>query len=203
MVELAKGFKEKGHNVEFLIYHNINFYSNLIKEEQLRINKIVENNYLKRILKIRKFIRNGKYDVVISFLSGPCIIAELAAFPFKNWKLIVGERSANPLMMKSTKFKIYRFFHLLSDHIVTNSIENKKMIQKSNPFLSETRVSCIYNLVDLNYWNLTADYKYDENEKFKLVIPASHHQLKNLNGLVEAINLLPQKYQEKLEIHWY
>ena len=203
MVTMAKAFIKLNIEVDFLTYYKYDFFGNELKGLGIKNNTIVEPSYFKRILKVRKFIRQGEYDVVISFLSGPSFMSELATLPYKSWKLIVGERSANPIMMRSWKFIMFRFFHLLSDKVVTNSIENKKMVAKTNPLLSNSKLHCVYNSIDLDYWCVSEDYKFVEDSKFKLVVPASHHELKNLKGLIEAIKILPKAYRDKLKVCWY
>ena len=68
LVELGLGFNEKGHSVSFLIYRQIPFFNYLLDNAGISINYIEEPNYFKRFLKIRSFIRKGRYDSVLSFL---------------------------------------------------------------------------------------------------------------------------------------
>ncbi|MFY7814666.1 MAG: glycosyltransferase, partial [Chryseobacterium taeanense] len=165
----------------------------------IKINLISEKSYLRRIFRIRKFIRKNNFDAVISFLSGPVFISEISSLPFRRWKLIVGERSANPIMQVKIKWKIMRLFHSLSDYVVCNSHSNANMVLRSNPLL-KSKCRTIYNIVDLEKY---APSPISDQEKFNLVIPSSHQYLKNLNGLIEGVALLPQSLQGKLEINWY
>lgn len=96
MVEVAKGFKEKGHEVSFLTYHNINFFKPELDKHSIPVKTIEESNYVKRLFKIRKIIRKHQPDAVLSFLEAANFMATLAGFPSRKWKLVVGERSANP-----------------------------------------------------------------------------------------------------------
>jgi len=68
LVELALGFNEKGHDVQFLTYHRIPFFEPSLKDQGIRINWIEGSNYLRRFWRIRRFIRKGGYDAVLSFL---------------------------------------------------------------------------------------------------------------------------------------
>src|SRR5690606_7473545 len=101
LVELAKGFKEKGHEVSFLTYHNINFFIPELDNHKITVNTIIEPNYIKRLLKIRKAIRNHQPEAVLSFLEAANFITTLSGVPYRKWKLVVGERSANPAILKS------------------------------------------------------------------------------------------------------
>ena len=203
MVELAKGFKEKGHTVSFLVYHEENFFKDVLDEINIPVSSIIEPNYITRLFKIRGYIRKGKYDVVLSFLEAANFICEFAGLPWKKWKLIVGERSANPDILKWGKRRFYRWFHLFADHVVANSHENLRMVRKINPFLPQRKSKVIYNIVDFEYWIPAADYILHKDGKLNLVVAASHQYLKNAKGLIEAVNYLDDKEKLRIRINWY
>lgn len=199
LVSLAKGFKEKGHEVSFLVYHPQDFYKKELEEAGIDITFIIEPNYAKRLLKMRKFIRTGKYDSVLSFLEAANFIATVSGFPYRNWKLVVGERSANPNIMKSFKLRFYRWFHVFADYVVANSHANLDIVRKINPLLSKKKCKVIYNAVEIPKHS----NRVHLNNKFRIVIGASHRALKNLDGLIEAVNLLPVENKKKLIFDWY
>jgi glycosyltransferase involved in cell wall biosynthesis len=203
LVELAFGFKENGHEIYFLTYHQSSFYDSILKKSGISIVCIEELNYVKRLLKIRHFIRHGHYDVVLSFLGAANFICEISGFPFRKWKLVVGERSTNPNILKSVKLKSYRLFHFFADYIVANSYANIKLVKSINSFLPNSKFKVIYNLVDLSRWQPLDDFTFKKNGKIKLIVAAGHRYLKNLNGLVEAIILLPPTERNMLSIEWY
>ena len=203
LVELAVRFKERGHNVTFLVYHEKFFFKRYLDEAKIPVNVIIETNYLKRLFKMRKYIRKGNYDAVLSFLEAANFICEFAGLPWRKWKLVVGERSANPNINKSLKLMSFRWFHLFADFIVANSHENIKLIQRINPIISSRRLKVIYNMVDLDRWKPLPDFTPSQDGKFLLVVAASHIYYKNLNGLVEALHLLSKDELSKLTISWY
>src|SRR5690554_156774 len=70
--------------------------------------------------------------------------------------------------------------------------------------LSDKKLQVIYNLIDFEKWQPKPEnYIFRKNGKFNLIVVASHQYLKNLNGLVEAVNLLSDKEQSQLVVHWY
>ncbi len=73
LVTLAVLFKQKGIDVEFLIYYKDDFYKHILDENSIKVNFIYTTNALDRILKVRKFIHFIFFncDVVISFLETP------------------------------------------------------------------------------------------------------------------------------------
>ena len=208
LVELAIGFKKKGNQLSFLTYHKETFYYEILEKEAINITCIQESNYVKRLFKIRKFIRKGNFDIVLSFLTAANFIAEFAGIPHKNWKLIVGERSTNPNIYRSAKLKLYRLFHFFSDYIVANSHANMKIIREINPLLNQKKCKVIYNLIDFDNIDRQSNNETDNNSTKKnntltLIIAANHRYLKNLDGLIEAIKLLEKKEQKKVKIDWY
>lgn len=202
LVNLAVGFKQMGHDVSFLVYHDLNFFENILESASISVNKIIEPNYLLRFLKIRRFIRQGDYESVLSFLEAANFICELSGFPNRKWKLVVGERSANPKILESLKLKIFRWFHLASDHVVSNSKENLDIVRRANPLLKDDKCHVIYNIVDFEKWRPKPDYQFRKNGKLHIIVVASHQYLKNLNGLVEAVSLLNETEKSQLSINW-
>ena len=203
ITELAMGFKEMGHEVSFLNYDYKPFFTPILHEKGIRVTCINEPGYLKRLLKIRKFIRRGNFDAILSFLEGPNFICEFSGFPVRKWKLIVGERDANPQIIRSLKQIAFRWGHLFADYVVSNSSANIRLVQKINPFLSKARCKVIYNIVDFNKWRPAKQNSKNKNGRVKLIVAASHQYKKNLNGLIEAVSLLPAMEREKLHINWY
>ncbi len=204
LVNLALAFKDKGHDISFLVYHSEPFYYAVLEEKGIAVVEVLEPNYVKRLLKMRKVIRNGNYDSVLSFLEAANFICEVSGFPFRKWRLVVGERSANPAILKSFKLRFYRFFHIFADIVVANSHENIKLVKKVNPLLSDKKLQVIYNLIDFEKWQPVPEkYVFRKNDKFNLIVVASHQYLKNLAGLVEAVNLLNDEEKSQLVINWY
>ena len=203
LVGLAVGLKEKGNDVSFLVYHDKPFFKGLLDEAEIPIVTILENKYFRRLLKIRNYIRKGHFDAVLSFLEAPNFICEIAGFPWRRWKLVVGERSANPAIITSFKRRVFRYFHIFADYIVTNSHENLNLVRKVNPLLNESKCKVIYNMVDFETWKYGSNYIPLRNGKLNLTVAASHQYLKNAKGLIQAVAKLKEEEKCKLIINWY
>ena len=199
MVELAIGFKEKGHDVAFLVYHKINFFKSKLDENEIPVFTILENNYVKRLFKVRKFIRNYNASSILSFLEAANFMAIIAGFPFRNWQIIVGERSTNPTILKNFKLIFYRFFHIFADYVVANSNKNLQLVKKVNPLISNNKMCVIYNSVKIP----GQSYPLSKKTYTNIVIAASYRAVKNLDNLIKAVYLLDDSYTSKLKINWY
>lgn len=203
LVGLARGFVARGHIVEFLVYHRRDFFKPILEQENISINYITEMNYLRRLLKMRRFIRNGEFDVVLSFLQASNFISEIASLPTGKWKLIVGERSANPNISSSVKLRTFRLFHFLADFVVSNSNANLDIVQSVNPFLKNSKCKVIYNLVPSSYFSKSINENPNISNELKIVIGASHRYLKNSKGLVQALLMLSPSQRSRLKVSWY
>lgn len=203
LVNLALEFKAKNNEVTVLYYASKDFYKPLLLEHGIYVKNIHLVNPFKRIVGIRKFIREHNYDVVITFLGIPAFIAELAGLPFRKWQLIIGERSTNPKILKSVKSRFIRLFHVFADYIVSNSFANEAVVKKVNPFLSKSKLCIIYNAIDLKKFRPPEQYDFKENSVLKIIVPASYRKLKNLLGLIEAVRQLTKEEKEHLKINWY
>lgn len=204
MVNLALEFVKLGYDITFLTYRKSDFYEKVLKEQNIHIINISEEGgYLNRLLTCRRIIRKGNYDSVLAFLEGPCFIAEVASFPFRKWKLVVGERSANPTMLTSIKQKLYRILHFKADYVVANSQCNINMLLRINPFLRKENCKVIYNLYDISNFAVNKQFEYKMEGKTQLVIPSNLRYWKNLDGLIEGVNLLSKEDKVRLQVNWY
>lgn len=202
LVELAVGFKEKGYDVTILTYLDRNFYAEVLQTKDIATICIAKTGYLSRLFKLRKYIRSNNFDCVISFLDVPNFISVFSGLPFRKWKIIVGERSANPKILNSYRAKFYRKFFVFADAVVANSYANIEIVKKIVQ-LPENKQHVIYNIVDSVKWQPVNNYVLNENERFKVIIPASHRYLKNLKNVILGVSMLTEKEKTKLSIEWY
>lgn len=203
LVNLALATKIRKHNVSILTYSKNEFYHPILILSDINIICLAIENPIRRIIEVRRFIRKNNFNVVISFLGVPSFIAELAGIPIRKWKLIVGERSSNPLILNSIKSRFMRLFHIFADHIISNSYANQDIVRKVNTFIPESKYEVIYNAIDLKRFYPLENFKFKSKSKVKIIVPASYRKLKNLIGLIEGINQLNELEKKLLVIDWY
>lgn len=201
LVELGKGFKEFGHEVIFLTYHEINFFKPELEAMDIPTKTVKEPNYLKRIFKIRSAIRQENPDAVLSFLEAANFMATLAGFPYRKWKLVVGERSSNPNIRNSIKLRFYRWFHLFVDYVVANSNANLRLIREMNYLVRSSKYKVIYNLVKIPINN---HFKHKSNpNSLNILMVGRYVPEKNIDGFINAVNLLGPQYKERIRINCF
>lgn len=202
MVTIACLLSTEGYKVEFYTYQGEkdDFYSDILNSNSITIHYNPQNNWIKRIYEVRTFIRKGDYDAVISFLEVPNFLNNIAAIGGKKWKVITGERSAQPKTFSSLRGKVFCYFQKYSDNIVCNSFNAKKRWEIERPIYKK-KLDVIYNTVTMPQINSV--YIPRKNGKTNIVVAASLYSLKNPIGLINALSLMTQEELNKIHIDWY
>lgn len=200
MVTIARLLKEQGYDITFLCYAKEDFYAHLLEKDNIPIVWMIEKNYLKRIIRVRNYIRKGNYDTVISFLETPNFLNNFSAIGGKSWKVITGERSAKESNFTSRRGKIFAWFQRYSDAIVCNSNNAKQMWENYYPQY-KNKLTEIYNTVTLP--EITSEYIPRKDGKTNIIVAASYQYLKNPIGLIKALALLNNEERDKIKVNWY
>lgn len=200
------GLKKRGHEVRFLVYHPVDHFLPVLVEAGIPCQVIRPCSHWRRVLEVRRVLREGSQDVVLAFLDAPCLYAELARIPLQNWGLVAGERSANPRMGKGVP-RWLRQGHRLADWVVTNSHTNRLMLHHHWPFL-RNRLTTIYNTVDLQQFQPVREELPEKQPGrgtgFRIVVAASYQENKNMLGVAKALTELKRcKHAAHVVVDWY
>lgn len=200
IVTLAKMLNDKGYDVSVLCYTHEDFFAQYLEDANIPIYWEEESNYLKRIIRVRKFIRIGNYGMVISFLDVPNFLNCFAAIGGKKWKVITSERSAKKEMLLSHQGRIFAWFQRYADYIVCNSNNARNMWLVHCPQYRD-KLDVIYNPVILP--EITSEYIPKRNGKLNIIVAASYQYLKNPIGLIKGLTLLDDNERKQIKIDWY
>ena len=200
VVTVARLLKKSGKDVTVMCYGVQDFFAPILKEANIPVVWNTEEKALNRIFKVRRFVRHGGFDVVISFLHTENILNILSSLGGHRWKVICGERSAKEGAFSSMKGRFHGLLMYFSNSIVCNSENARNMWLRHYPNY-QAKLKVIYNSVTLN--SLNSSYAPLKNGKLNIVIAASYQYLKNPIGLVEGINLLPIEVKNHLKVDWY
>lgn len=202
MVNLAVRFKHLGTDVEFLVYSNEDFYSHILTENGIKIHWMNLPKHFDRIIKVRRFIRGGGYDAVISFLEVANFLNNVSALGFrrKSWKTITGERSSHEKVFQGKRAKLFCRFMRFSDVIVCNSNNARQMWIKHYPQYAN-KLSVIYNTVVIP--QLTSAYRPKAGNRLNIVIAATLYDIKNPVNVIKALGLMTEAERKKVHIDWY
>jgi glycosyltransferase involved in cell wall biosynthesis len=205
LVNLAIGLKERGHQVAFITYHSGAHFVDTLLSQGIPLNRLMVQSRVDKVRKIRAMLRSLKPDAVIAFLDGPWLYSFLAGLPTRDWRLIVGERSANPELFRGINLAL-RYTYIFADRVVTNSISNRRMLLSRLPFLS-SKVCTIYNAVREPGWGSVVGgwtVPSCRSDKCRIVIAARIDKNKNISNVAKAALIANQSAAlRQVEIHWF
>ena len=198
MIGLAHLLKNKGYDVDLVTYHNHD--SNAMLQEYYGLSSTILETGMSRWSKIkavRNYIKeNGKFDYVIAYKDGPCVIGCILKLLGGKFKLIVSERNTN---LKVTGYDKLKFFmYRLSDYVVPNSFSQAKFIKDNFPFLSK-KVVTITNFTDTDFF---VPIDRPENNPIKILTVARIARQKNVLNYLKAIKKL-KDLGVKIKFEWY
>lgn len=182
MVMLAILLNRRGHDVRLFTYYPHDFYRPLLCEAGVPVECVQMKSKLGRILAVRKAIRSYQPDAVIAYLPTPCILAELASLPRRNYALIVSERNTG---IRRLSF----WLHRLADAVVSNSCSQEAIIRKVSPGLA-SRVTTIHNCVDLDKYQPMPPDVDDHKKSLNVLCVGRFEAQKNYPRLVEAVEIV-------------
>lgn len=203
MVTIACLLKTRGFDVSFVCYEEGDFYLDQLQRNGINVTWQIKKG-IYRLLSFRRFIREGRYDVVISFLETPNILNCFAAYGTHHWKVVVGERSSKTEHMTSRRGRITAFLMKKCDFLVCNSNNAANMWSNYHPEFKE-RIRVIYNLVNINRDEISTlkNHNFLTKERIRIVVAASYQYLKNPINVIRALLLLTEEERSKIEIFWF
>lgn len=196
---IAPLLKERGNEVIVATYFRMDFFAEQLKKHKVPIICIERSNYITRTLAIRKYIRRGGFDAVISFLENPDFINCFAAIGGKKWTVVASERSAKEETFFTKQHKFTAWIKRFSDYIVCNSENAHQLWIKYYPQY-ESKLKVIYNAVTVA--PTSTKYIPRRDGKIHFVVSASFQYLKNPVNVIKAIDQLGEMKQQII-LDWY
>lgn len=202
LVMLAPGLKDRGHHVEVLVYQRGDFFTSELVEAGVPVTLVPFRNKLHIIYSVRKAIMESSPDVVITFLQGPSILAELARLPRRKFSLITSERvldTTGRSMRRSVRYRLHR----LADAVVSNSHSQRQHMIEAFPRL-EDRTHVIVNGVDLERFAPAKPLLTSRSAELRMLVLARFAQQKNPFGLLDAVEIIRREHpQLDVVVDWY
>jgi glycosyltransferase involved in cell wall biosynthesis len=197
---ITPALKKRGCDVTVLCYSPLDFFLPKLQEANVPVVWIIEKSPFRRIIKVRKFVRKGKYDVVVSLLQTENILNILSSLGKHKWSVICGERSSLEGGFFTNRGKLHGRLMRFADSVVCNSNNAKEMWLRHYPQY-EKKMHVIYNIVEIGH--LSSQYHPFQDNKIHIVVAASYQYLKNPIGLIKGIQLLPEEIRNHFEVNWY
>lgn len=198
MAILANMLCDKGYDVEFVTCLDDNDYYSLNRKIK-RIHINTGNSNVVAALKMIKYFRTVKTDVVISFRERMNLVALLGTLG-RNIKVIAGERNLTINKPTSVGILNQQFMYYFADNIVSNSKAQANYLIGLRKKWAR-RVSSIINYTDLSKFK--AQPEPQDDKVIKIGVFARFAPQKNCLNFIEAIAKVCKMTNRPFEIHWY
>lgn len=209
MVVVATLLKKEGYDVSYFCPDDGDFFQKDLEKSGIPILRIRENrlssllklNIPRITLLVRRILKRGSYDTVVSFLGlwnfENCFFAKKRN---TQHKAITGIRNNRNCVFLARREKFFTRYQKNADYIVSNSDNAKRVFAKLFPE-HKAKLTTIYNIVDLPA--IATDYIVKNEGKVHIIIPASYREVKNPMGLLKALALMNKDERNGLQIDWY
>ena len=203
MVNLAVGLTQRGHRVAFFCYAPGDLLAAPLHDAGVPVHwHLKRGRYTPDVLAaLHKVVAEGRYDLILSFLTTPSFYALVAGRLLSNPRVpvIVSERFCDLPQGPDLSERLVRPLYRLSAHVVTNSHHQRENLSRRYPFLRD-RLSTIYNGYDLQ--GFAPAPNDSDNHPLRLLVIASVSPYKNGLCLVESLNLLQQRNGSLPHVTW-
>ena len=201
---LAIALARRSFDIEILTYLPTRFFDPEAEAAGIPIRRLPARTKPGRALAVRRAISARQPDVVIAYLAGPGLYAELARLPRRRFGLIVSEfvvpddtvRLAHRLRLAA---------HSLADTVVTETDHTRRLLVQAVPPLAR-KVVVIRNGVDLDVFHpaMTTGQSRPAAGITRALVFAGYRPEKNPFGMLMAMERLRRVAPEaRVELDWY
>lgn len=197
MIGLVNLLRQAGYTVDLAVYHDRDFYHQLLQELQIEVIKLVHNgSKWSKLTAVRRLIRQNGYGVLITYMTGPNLIGSLLKWCGMSLKLIISDRTT--LLKRTWKEDLIYAICRKADYIVPNSYSQAAYLTTNYPKLAD-KVRTITNFTDPRF---VAYPPQPERQSLLLLGAGRISWEKNVLTLVRAIGLLKKKGIQ-IALRWY
>ena len=195
---LAMGLRKCGHEVQVWTYYPGDFFLPLLQDSGVVYRFLPEaRNRVKRIMVLRRAIKEFNPDVLISYLDTACVVSCVIRLLGVRYKLIVSER--NTTQSISLRDRIKFFCYSFADWIVPNSETQGAFLYEHYPKLSR-KIRVITNYVDTDKFH--PGVYNPSNSILNVIVVARVMPQKNPLSLIYALKLLTGK-GISIHVDWF
>lgn len=203
MVNLACALALRGHHIEFFVYHSGDHFRPILTKAGIpvHLHQKPSRFSVEPIVALCRLVRQRRFDIVLAFLDTPNFYAEISRIGLRKTKLVVSERLMYPSGKLQVNLRLLQECHRLADAITVNSHhQHERMIQEF-PWM-RTRISTIYNGVDLERCAPNQTQENRTNESLSLIAIGTIVAKKNMVGLAKALTICRERYNLKPIVRW-
>lgn len=204
LVSIAVDLKRRGYSIQVLFYWEDYFFASELEDADIAFRHVSFQSKMHLIYAMRKAIRASVPDVVIGFLHGPGMLAELSGLFSREFGLIVLELSLDKKGRNLRRMVRYQL-HRLADMVVCNSYSQMEVMAELAPYLKD-RLQVIVNGVDLGRFkpvDVTA-VTSEVSDRLRILVIGRFQAVKNPLRLVDAIEIVRNERRDlDVTVDWY
>ena len=205
MSMLAVLLARRGYDVDVVTYLPTRFFDPVVRAAGVPIRRLPPSGKLRRALALRRALGARQPEVVIAYLNGPGVYAELANLPRRRFGLIVSEFMVPGDTVRLAQ-RLRLAGHRLADAVVTETERNQRLLVRAAPWLA-ARTVVIRNGVDLREFRPRNGE--DGSDRIstgttRVLVMAGYRPQKNPFGMLGAMEHLRRTAPgERVELDWY
>ena len=204
MSMLAVLLARRGYDVDVLTYRPADFFDPVVQAAGVPIRRLPPSGKLQRARAVRRAFSHRPPDVVIAYLSGPGVYAELANLPRRRFGLIVSE-FAVPGDTVRLAHRLQLAVHRMADAVVTETDHVRRLLVGAAPWLAD-RTVVIRNGVDLREFRPRNGDGADRGGAgpTRVLVMAGYRPEKNPFGMLGAMEHLRRLAPgARVELDWF
>ena len=204
LVSLAVDLKRRGYSVQVLFYWEDYFFASELEDADIAFRHVHFRSKMHLIYAMRKAIHASMPDVVIGFLHGPGMLAELSGLFSREFALVVLDLSLDKKGRNLRRMVRYQL-HRLSDAVVCNSYSQMEVMMELAPYLKD-RLQVIVNGVDLGRFKPVdvAAVASGGSDRLRILVIGRFQAVKNPLRLLDAIEIVrDERCDLDVTVDWY
>jgi glycosyltransferase involved in cell wall biosynthesis len=202
LVNLARELACRGHQVEVFVYSAGDHFRPLVEAAGIPIHLHPKPSRWSwaPVRALRSLMRDGGFDLVLSFMSIPNLYTVLAAAMMpRRPKIVVSERSMQSGGLLGIRQRLIEPLYRQADHVTVNSHHFRAYYHRQYPWMRE-RLSTIWNGIDLAGINATPVRR--AGGPLRLLCVGNMMRSKNWLCVVKALALLREKHALVPQVSW-
>jgi glycosyltransferase involved in cell wall biosynthesis len=183
LVGLASLLKNKGYDVLFVWYNEVDFYRSYLEEHNVRYEQLTASNALMKAVKLTIAIIRFNPDAIVAYNYQSSQLACCLKILGLKSKIIVSER--NMIQSIRCQEKVRFFLYRWADYIVSNAQAQTDFINNHFKKLRK-KTRTIRNFVDSNYF-IPSPSKNIETGNKKILVVGRIARQKNVIAFMQAV----------------
>jgi len=202
VMHLTAGMVQRGHDVHALAYVRESGLDDELRDTGASFTVDVQRTRWAKLRLVRRWLRQGRFDVVHAVLNHASSLTLFARWPARRPAIIATDFSSATFSAHQPELRFSLSSYVLADSVVTETEVNLHNLVRLVPLLrGKTRV--IRNGIDAQRFSPAAAGASNRDLPFRFCVVATVYEVKNPNGVIDAIAELDRRGHTGFRVDWY